>query len=142
MRKEFHGDSYSASLKALWQMRWELRREASMEIYSVKLRAHSVKNSVSNLLGLSGCCERRQVSNNPPMESMLLYTSDRIGQGLATRGIGPGESMQPEQLFPLDQWHCNVTLPRHLTAARRRSQRNPAFFSPSSIWSRASSVPN
>lgn len=41
---------------------------------------------------------------------MPLYTSlDRIERGLAALGIGPGASIRPEQLFPLDQWHYHGT---------------------------------
>jgi SAM-dependent methyltransferase len=48
--------------------------------------------------------------NSVPIESMPLYThSDRIDKGLAALGIGPRDSMRPEQLFPLDQWHYNGT---------------------------------
>lgn len=35
-----------------------------------------------------------------------LYTNlDRIARGLAALGIGAGDPISPEQLFPLDQWH-------------------------------------
>jgi cyclopropane fatty-acyl-phospholipid synthase-like methyltransferase len=41
---------------------------------------------------------------------MPLYTHlDRVEKGLAALGIGAGESIQPEQLFPLDQWHYQGT---------------------------------
>jgi len=37
---------------------------------------------------------------------MPLYTHlERINRGLAAIGIGPHDSIRPEQLFPLDQWH-------------------------------------
>jgi cyclopropane fatty-acyl-phospholipid synthase-like methyltransferase len=42
--------------------------------------------------------------------SIPLYTHlDRIDRGLATLGIGPTDPIQPEQLFPLDQWHYHGT---------------------------------
>ena len=48
------------------------------------------------------------MSDNIPIESMPLYTHlDRIDKGLAALGIGPGDPIQPEQLFALDQWHYN-----------------------------------
>jgi cyclopropane fatty-acyl-phospholipid synthase-like methyltransferase len=43
---------------------------------------------------------------NTAIESMPLYKHlDRIEKGLTALGIGPGEPIRPEQLFPLDQWH-------------------------------------
>ncbi|MGH7124187.1 MAG: class I SAM-dependent methyltransferase [Stellaceae bacterium] len=42
--------------------------------------------------------------------SIGLYTNlDRIANGLASLGIGPADSLSPEQLFPLDQWHYHGT---------------------------------
>ena len=42
--------------------------------------------------------------------SIPLYLHlDRIDRGLATLGIGPADPIEPEQLFPLDQWHYHGT---------------------------------
>ncbi|HVM81150.1 MAG TPA: methyltransferase domain-containing protein [Stellaceae bacterium] len=39
-----------------------------------------------------------------------LYSNlDRIAKGLAALGIGAGDPIAPEQLFPLDQWHYHGT---------------------------------
>lgn len=44
--------------------------------------------------------------NHVEIESIPLYTHlDRIENGLAALGIGPTDPIQPDQLFPLDQWH-------------------------------------
>jgi cyclopropane fatty-acyl-phospholipid synthase-like methyltransferase len=44
------------------------------------------------------------------IESIPLYLHlDRIDRGLATLGIGPADPIEPEQLFPLDQWHYHGT---------------------------------
>ena len=41
---------------------------------------------------------------------MPLYTNlDRIERGLAAQGIGPGDAIRPQQLFPRDQWHYHGT---------------------------------
>jgi cyclopropane fatty-acyl-phospholipid synthase-like methyltransferase len=46
----------------------------------------------------------------PRIEAMPLYTNlDRIARGLAAQGVGPGDSIRPEQLFALDQWHYHGT---------------------------------
>jgi cyclopropane fatty-acyl-phospholipid synthase-like methyltransferase len=46
----------------------------------------------------------------PQITAMPLYTNlDRIERGLAAQGIGPGDPVQPEQLFALDQWHYHGT---------------------------------
>jgi len=48
--------------------------------------------------------------DQPRIEAMPLYTNlDRIERGLAAQGIGPGDSIRPEQLFLLDQWHYHGT---------------------------------
>ena len=50
------------------------------------------------------------MADNAPIESMPLYTHlDRIDKGLAALGIGPSDPIQPEQLFPFDQWHYQGT---------------------------------
>src|SRR5205085_10720362 len=51
------------------------------------------------------------MSGHPPtIEAMPLYTNlDRIDRGLAAEGIGPGDSIRPEKLFALDQWHYHGT---------------------------------
>jgi cyclopropane fatty-acyl-phospholipid synthase-like methyltransferase len=47
-----------------------------------------------------------KMTDRPDIGSMPLYTHvDRIARGLAARGIGPTDSIPPEQLFSLDQWH-------------------------------------
>ncbi len=44
------------------------------------------------------------------IQSMPLYTHiERISRGLAAMGIGPHDSIRPDQLFPLDQWHYHGT---------------------------------
>jgi len=41
---------------------------------------------------------------------MPLYTHlDRIQKGLSALGIGPDDTIEPEQLFTLDQWHYDGT---------------------------------
>jgi SAM-dependent methyltransferase len=51
-----------------------------------------------------------KMTDRPGLETMPLYThADRIARGLAARGIGPTDSISPEQLFPLDQWHYHGT---------------------------------
>jgi sarcosine/dimethylglycine N-methyltransferase len=46
------------------------------------------------------------MSDKDAIQSMPLYTHlERISRGLAAIGIGPHDSIRPEQLFPLDQWH-------------------------------------
>jgi hypothetical protein len=43
---------------------------------------------------------------NAAICSVPLYTHlTRIERGLAALGIGPADPIQPEQLFPQDQWH-------------------------------------
>lgn len=50
------------------------------------------------------------MADRPGIETMPLYTHvDRIERGLAACGIGPTDSIPPEQLFPLDQWHYHGT---------------------------------
>ena len=50
------------------------------------------------------------MSNGSPIDSMPLYTHlDRIDNALATLGIGPDDPIQPEQMFPFDQWHYQGT---------------------------------
>jgi cyclopropane fatty-acyl-phospholipid synthase-like methyltransferase len=46
------------------------------------------------------------MADDAPIGAMPLYTHlDRIERGLTSFGIGPGDPIRPEQLFPLDQWH-------------------------------------
>ena len=46
------------------------------------------------------------MSDRTAISSMPLYTNlDRVEKGLAALGIGPGDAIQPEQLFAIDQWH-------------------------------------
>jgi sarcosine/dimethylglycine N-methyltransferase len=46
------------------------------------------------------------MSDRTAISSMPLYTNlDRVERGLAALGIGPGDAIQPEQLFAIDQWH-------------------------------------
>ena len=48
--------------------------------------------------------------DQPRIAAMPLYTNlDRIERGLAAQGIGRGDPIRPEQLFPLDQWHYHGT---------------------------------
>ena len=50
------------------------------------------------------------MSASATIELMPLYTHlDRIERGLLTLGIGPDDPIQPERLFPLDQWHYHGT---------------------------------
>src|SRR3954447_18852909 len=50
------------------------------------------------------------MSDDVTIESIPLYTNlDRITKGLAALGIGSIDSIQPEQLFPFDQWHYHGT---------------------------------
>src|SRR3954447_8056086 len=50
------------------------------------------------------------MSDDVTIESIPLYTNlDRITKGLAALGIGSTDSIQPEQLFPFDQWHYHGT---------------------------------
>jgi cyclopropane fatty-acyl-phospholipid synthase-like methyltransferase len=51
-----------------------------------------------------------EMTKSAPIESMPLYTHlDRIERGLAALGIGPTDTVRPEQLFGLDQWHYGGT---------------------------------
>jgi sarcosine/dimethylglycine N-methyltransferase len=50
------------------------------------------------------------MSDRTAIGSMPLYTNlDRVEKGLAALGIGPGDAIQPEQLFTIDQWHYHGT---------------------------------
>jgi len=50
------------------------------------------------------------MSDRTAISSMPLYTNlDRVERGLAALGIGPGDAIQPEQLFAIDQWHYHGT---------------------------------
>jgi cyclopropane fatty-acyl-phospholipid synthase-like methyltransferase len=50
------------------------------------------------------------MNDRAEIESIPLYTHlDRINSGLAVLGIGPTDKIQPDQLFPLDQWHYHGT---------------------------------
>ncbi|HMK69115.1 MAG TPA: methyltransferase domain-containing protein, partial [Stellaceae bacterium] len=50
--------------------------------------------------------------------SVGLYTNlDRIERGLTALGIGAGDPIAPEQLFPLDQWHYHGTAAIEAAAA-------------------------
>src|SRR5258706_11954617 len=50
------------------------------------------------------------MSDRTAIGSMPLYTNlDRVERGLAALGIGPGDAIQPEQLFAIDQWHYRGT---------------------------------
>lgn len=46
------------------------------------------------------------MGHDSSIESVPLYTElDRINKELANIGIGPNDSIKPEQLFAVDQWH-------------------------------------
>jgi len=50
------------------------------------------------------------MSDQTAISSMPLYTHlDRVERALAALGIGPGETIRPEQLFAIDQWHYHGT---------------------------------
>jgi sarcosine/dimethylglycine N-methyltransferase len=50
------------------------------------------------------------VTDTTAIAAVPLYTQlERIERGLAALGIGPGDAISPEQLFPLDQWHYHGT---------------------------------
>lgn len=50
------------------------------------------------------------MSDRAEIELIPLYTHlDRISSGLAVLGIGPADTIRPDQLFPLDQWHYHGT---------------------------------
>jgi sterol 24-C-methyltransferase/phosphoethanolamine N-methyltransferase len=50
------------------------------------------------------------MNDRAAISSMPLYTHlDRVEKALAALGIGPGESIRPEQLFAIDQWHYHGT---------------------------------
>jgi hypothetical protein len=50
------------------------------------------------------------MSDRTAISSMPLYTHlDRVEKTLGALGIGPGESIRPEQLFAIDQWHYHGT---------------------------------
>lgn len=50
------------------------------------------------------------MSGDTAISSMPLYTHlDRVERALAALGIEPGESIRPEQLFAIDQWHYHGT---------------------------------
>jgi cyclopropane fatty-acyl-phospholipid synthase-like methyltransferase len=57
----------------------------------------------------------------PTIAAMPLYTHlERIERGLAALGIRPADPIQPEQLFPLDQWHYHGIDAIRLAAERLR----------------------
>jgi sarcosine/dimethylglycine N-methyltransferase len=50
------------------------------------------------------------MSDRTAISSMPLYTHlDRVERALAALGIGRGDSIRPEQLFAIDQWHYHGT---------------------------------
>lgn len=50
------------------------------------------------------------MTDTTAIAAVPLYTQlERIERGLAALGIGPGDAISPEQLFPLDQWHYHGT---------------------------------
>ena len=68
------------------------------------------------------------MGEQPAIGSMPLYTHvDRIARGLAARGIRPGDAIDPEQLFALDQWHYHGTEAIAAAAASWDSARPVAF---------------
>ena len=59
------------------------------------------------------------MSETPTLTEMPLYRNlERISLGLAARGIGPSDSIPPEALFGLDQWHYHGTEAVELAARR------------------------
>jgi cyclopropane fatty-acyl-phospholipid synthase-like methyltransferase len=65
------------------------------------------------------------MSEVDPIATMPLYTNlDRIARGLAALGIGPTDSILPEQLFAMDQWHYHGT--GAIRDAARRVDLGPA----------------
>jgi sarcosine/dimethylglycine N-methyltransferase len=65
------------------------------------------------------------MNDHMAISSMPLYTHlDRVEKGLAALGIGPGESIRPEQLFAIDQWHYHGT--DAIRAAAEALQLGPA----------------
>jgi sarcosine/dimethylglycine N-methyltransferase len=65
------------------------------------------------------------MTEDPTIAAMPLYTNlDRIARGLAALGIGPKDSIAPEQLFILDQWHYHDT--ESVRAAAERLGLGPA----------------
>ena len=49
------------------------------------------------------------MSDRTAISSMPLYTNlDRVERGLAALGIGPGDAIQPEQLFAIEIGRAHV----------------------------------